>query len=191
MSFVMDKQQVETLKASAKLVGPLNRVIVSSRSGRIISGRHRKFADPDWPEEKRDFKNDYEEVLARINANKQRQVSEEEEKLDFKHLAEATVADMHVEPEKVCSYLTEKLAGLYSQRRVEQLLEPQYKAKTIPKKVETVSTSTLQLIDQMKREGQEAKEALDRLEQTLPSGELTFPFPDCHCDKCPHKHDCY
>lgn len=186
-----DKEHVENLKASEALVGQLEPVVISKRTGRVVSGEHRLRGNANWRTEYRDFTNDFEEELARIEYNNQRQVPEEELKLRFSHLAEAAVNDLDVEPKKVCSYLAEKLAGRYTRRRIEQLLDSKYKADTVPKKVETVSTSTTNLVDQMRQEGSEAKKAIDALEPALVSDELTFPFPDCKCGTCPHKNTCY
>jgi ParB family chromosome partitioning protein len=58
-------------------------------------------------------------------------------------------------------------------------------------KKDAVTRVTLADIEKdAERSASELREGLKGIAQTV-SDELTFPFPDCHCDKCGHTRDCY
>jgi hypothetical protein len=48
--YEIDREVVEQLKLSAKLRGPIEKVVLSA-DGKLVDGHQRKAADPDWPEE--------------------------------------------------------------------------------------------------------------------------------------------
>lgn len=59
----------EVLKRSKDIVGYQQPVIIDKNTLEIVDGRHRKQADPGWPEVYREFKNQKERLLYRIHAN--------------------------------------------------------------------------------------------------------------------------
>ena len=61
-----EEEVVEALKRSKERVNYVYPVIIDSATGEIVDGRHRKRADPTWPEKKVEFKDEIEKILFRI-----------------------------------------------------------------------------------------------------------------------------
>lgn len=189
MSFVYDKEIVEMLKKSKEVVGYLQPVIVEEGTNRVLVGRHRKMADPKWPETTRKVKDDLERELIILHGNVQRGVSEEEAKIRLQRIAE-TLRSRGIPPNDICSYIV--LHGLtpWSERHVERRLQKEYKKPTVPKpKSRPMSTSVVEpktIVQQV----QQARTALQPLHPLEPT-EIDYPYPECECKKCPRLHDCY
>ena len=180
MSFVYDKEQVEKLR-KAKEIGYLQPCIVDADTNAVLVGRHRKFADPKWPEVKVHVKDDLQREMIILCGNLHRIVSSEETRMRLTRIANILM-NRGVPPRKVCAEMA-KLPGMpYSQRWIEKMLPKQFKAKTAPKKKNQPRKVELIRHSQVNR----IKTALD-----TSSGEPTYPFPDCRCKTCPHRNECY
>jgi len=132
MSFVYDKEIVEMLKKSKEVVGYLQPVIVEEGTNRVLVGRHRKMADPKWPETMRKVKDDLERELIILHGNVQRGVSEEEAKIRLQRIAEI-LRSRGVPQNEVCSYIVEHGLTPWTERHVERRLQKEYKKPTVPK----------------------------------------------------------
>lgn len=65
----IDPEVVEQLRASKKLIGPLEKVVLNAQ-GERVDGDHRKVADPDWPEEvNENLKTERDCILYKIAKN--------------------------------------------------------------------------------------------------------------------------
>lgn len=192
MSFARDPKQIEALRGSEEVVGQLYPAIKSDRTGRTVSGEHRLLMNPKWRVEVRHFKNDFEEELARIEANTQRQVSEGEQKVRFEHLAQACSKDLGIEPAKVCTFLGEKLKNRYTERWIRSLLDDKWKGNQGAKKTEVTSDSTIAVLDKIDREGVKLRDAIDQLGNELKIDEKTYGIGQgCLCPNCPRKDECF
>ena len=69
----VDQEIVEQLRKSSKIVKPLTPVIIN-QDAKLLSGRHRRLADPDWPTTVVETKDRKEELLITIHSNVQRRV---------------------------------------------------------------------------------------------------------------------
>jgi len=72
----------------------------------IIDGKHRKQADPTWPEEEIEVKDQKQEILVRMHSNYRRQVSKKETQTQLLMLADILEAE-GVPREEVASKLDE------------------------------------------------------------------------------------
>jgi len=68
---------IKLLKESKELVGPLYPCI-KEKGGKILSGIHRKEADPNWPEKEIEVKNAKHRLRVIVHSNIQRSISEAE-----------------------------------------------------------------------------------------------------------------
>lgn len=191
MSFVYDKETVETLKKS-KEIGCLQRVIIEKGTRRVLVGRHRKFADPDWPEKQIKVKDDLHRELIILNGNVQRVVSQEETKMRLTRIARI-LEDKGTPPEKVCVEMA-KLPIPYTPQHIRRLLPNKYKTQahaTRKKPSKQFGNIGSQNIPQgLTQEGRCDFERLERNIQLL-SETNPLPFSDCRCKICPHKETCY
>ena len=119
----LDNETIELLKQSKEKVGYLNPV-VQDQHGNILSGRHRKYADANWPTVTREVKDDLERELLIIHYNVQRSVPREETQNRLLRIAKI-LEHQGVEPEEICARVTE-LTG-FSREYVRQLLPDEYK----------------------------------------------------------------
>lgn len=194
MAMQIDHEHVEKLRRSIALVGPISTDLVD-QNGRKLSGRHRDLADKDKVIQTQviQVKNPYHRELIILLSNVQRQASEEELKFRMNRIATEFWILNKCKEEEVCAGICKDLAPeegpkVYSQRRIEQLLEPRWKSKTIPGKVETISTSTVLLPERAKK----IKEVTTALDLQNTDSEDPRPFKDCYCNECPHmKKECY
>jgi len=182
----INQENVEAIKRSLELVGPIQ-VIVKDQNGRTLSGRHRELVDQGWPIRTIEVKDAFHREVIILLSNVQRQVTEEELKFRLNRIAMEYWTKHNCPEEKVCVALCEMFdpeegPRIYRARRIEGLLEPRWKAKTIPKpKVAKNATSS----DIPKKLEIIKKTALDI--QNTTSNQDPFPAKDCHCRECPHK----
>jgi hypothetical protein len=190
MAIVYDKEHVEALKQTIGLVGHLYPVLMEKGSNKILSGRHRKSADANWPEQEITVENSLQRELIILLSNRHRQVKEEEVEIRLNRIAAATAETLQIPDEDVCAEMVKRLSpAIYSQRRIEELLESRWKAKTVPKKVAVSTTSPLQALE---NDVDEIKEISTLLDARAFSDEDPRPFTDCDCSQCPHfKKECY
>ena len=116
---------VALLKRSKDVVGYLQPVVVDADTYEIVDGRHRKEADPGWPEERRKFKGSKEKLLYKIVSNNMRRtVSKKERQSQLLELA-LHFEDESAPREKMASKISEETG--FSLRYVERLLPKKYK----------------------------------------------------------------
>jgi DNA-directed RNA polymerase subunit F len=121
MSF--DQEVIEQLRRSKDQIGPLLPVF-KDQFGNIISGRHRKEADPSWPEQVLEVKDELDRELKIIHFNVQRKISKEETKERLLKIAKL-LEESGTQKEQIAA----KVANLvpYSERYVRELLPDEYK----------------------------------------------------------------
>ena len=118
----------DILKASEEVVGPIYPVVVDKRTLEIVDGKHRKKADPDWPEVKIEFKSEKEKLLYRIHANlMRRKVSRKERASQLLELA-LHLEEEGVPREKIAQEIV-KLVPELSPGYIINLLPAKYKSK--------------------------------------------------------------
>jgi hypothetical protein len=190
---VYDKAQVEMLKASKK-IGYLQHVVVD-QDGKVLIGRHRKYADANWPEVKIDVKDDLHRLLIMLNGNVQRVVSKQETKMLLNKIAVILQA-RGIAKERVCSEIS-KLEGMpYVERWIRELIDDDYKMQAKKREFAEVLP---QVEQNVKQESATIKGALIELESTLAMPEASdynartnmLPFPDCACKTCHRSATCY
>jgi len=119
----IDKEVVEQLRKSKEVVGYLLPV-VRDQKGIILSGRHRKYADANWPETQVEVKDPLHRELLILHYNVQRKMPKEETKRRLLRIAK--ILEVMGEPTgQICS----KICSLvpYSDRYVRELLPEKYK----------------------------------------------------------------
>jgi len=119
----LDNETIERLKQSKEKVGYLNPV-VQDQHGNILSGRHRKYADANWPTITREVKDDLEREVLTIHYNIQRFVSKEETQSRLMRIAKLLEAQ-GLERNRICSQISD-LVG-FTDRYVRELLPDEYK----------------------------------------------------------------
>ena len=119
----LDKDAVDALKKSRTLVGPLV-PIVKDQNGNILSGRHRKYADANWPEIQMEVKDQLQKELLILHFNAQRKVSREETEQMLLRIAKI-LETKGVEKKRICAEVT-KLTP-FSREYVRQLLPEEYR----------------------------------------------------------------
>jgi len=123
-----EEEVVEALKRSKERVNYVYPVIIDSATGEIVDGRHRKRADPTWPEKKVEFKDEIEKILFRIHANiARRKVSRRERAFEFARLASA-LERSGVPTEQICQKIVE-LVPWFDESYIMRLLPSKYKQK--------------------------------------------------------------
>jgi len=115
---------LEGLKKSKRTVGHIYPVIISKKTLGIVDGKHRKQADPTWPEKQIEFPDKKSEVLFRMHANYRRKVSRKERQTEMLMLA-SYFEDEGVPREQMVSKLAEKTP--FSERYIRSLLPSKYK----------------------------------------------------------------
>ncbi len=194
MAVVYDKQHIAALKRAEELVGPLSPVLREKGSNLILSGRNRKAIKADWFEMEKEVKDPLHRELIILLSNVQRQPSEEELKFRLNRVASSMTTVMQIPDESVCDELCKMLSpDIYSERRIQQLLDDRWKQKTCPKKPKkTESVSVSPEPSNLKKQFVEIKEKSTALDAATFSEEDPRPFPNCTCNKCEHfKKDCY
>ena len=120
---MIDKELVEALRRSKARLGYLS-PIVRDQNGNIISGRHRKYADANWPTVTREVKDDLEREILAIHYNIQRIIPREETQNRLLRIAKI-LEQQGVKPGEVSSKII-SLTGL-SRSYVYELLPEQHK----------------------------------------------------------------
>lgn len=119
------EEVIEGLRKSKNLLGPITPVLTGKDTMEIIDGRHRKRADPSWPEKQVEvpkdfpFPKDFYFLLLRVHANYRRPVSAKETQTALLRLA-SKLESHGFETEKIASKLAEITP--YSLRTVERRL---------------------------------------------------------------------
>jgi hypothetical protein len=190
----INQENVQAIQRSLQIVGPLHEII-KDQNGRTLSGRHRELADQGWPTRTIEVKDGLERELIILLSNVQRKPTEEELKFRLNRIAMEYWLKHQCAEEKVCAAICDLLSPeqgpkVYSSRRwLEHILEPRWKAKTIPKtipkKVEVTSTSDIpEKLETIK------KTALALQGQSV-TGEIQYPHEDCKCHECLGHMCCY
>jgi hypothetical protein len=186
LSFAFDKEQVALLKKSVEQVGYLQSVLVSSRTGKVLVGRTRKFSDPNWPERIIDVKDDLTEELIILHGNVQRVISAEETKARFVRIAKILEAN-GIAKNKVCTEMCKFVP--YHENYVRRLLPAEYKMTS---EARTHESATLLSRIPGKPDTGEVRTALEEIAQSgLNGNEPALPFPNCKCKECENKSLCY
>jgi hypothetical protein len=184
-----EKEHVDALKRTYELVGPIYNVVLD-QNGKVLSGSHRLATKLPWPTQTKEVKSELEALLYRLLSNVQRQPKEEETKYLLNKIAEEVSKEKQIPASETCAELVRMFCpDIYTERRIEQLLDGRWKSKTGPKKIETVSIPDA-LEKDIEGSVKATKTALDDLSVTA-YGEPHYPFPECACAKCQHKQDCY
>lgn len=192
---VPDRNHVTALDRTYELIGPLYPIVVD-QDGKMLAGYHRIATGKPWPTQTREVKSELERSLIRLLSNVQREPSEEERKYLINKVAEALMLEKHIPEETVCSELVSMFCpAIFSERTVQRLLEKRFKAKTLHKKDDSVSSSSANsdisnLQKKIEKKKNMAKMALDDMSKRT-DGETHYPYPDCKCSSCPHSGDCY
>jgi len=200
MSKEIDSKVVESIRKSKEIVGYL-RPCIRDQNGNLRAGKHRKLADPNWPEEVKHIKDELDGLLINLHDNVQRTIPQEETKEI--HLQIAQLLETKGVPiGKICAEVC-KLSP-YTDRYVRELLPQKYKqehekSEVVPtlreniKKLGRVEASRLlsEHLKKLEEEGKivKAPEAKDEFAETIT--EITKPFPDCKCSECSHYTKCY
>lgn len=131
MSDELDENTVELLKRSVEQQGELLPVI-KDQDGNILSGRHRKAANPKWRETTIMVTDELDRLLKIIHFNVQRRPSQEETARRLLQIAEILESRGVVKSEIVQNII--KLVP-YSERYVGMLLPSEYKRKYEKKEI--------------------------------------------------------
>jgi hypothetical protein len=205
LSLVYDKEYVELLKTSVSRIGHLQEVLVSSKTGKVLVGRHRKFADSKWPERTIDpsplqealaaifepAEDDLAEDLIMLHGDVKRVVPGEETKARLVRIAKK-LENRGVEKDKVCTEMCklrsdETRLVPYDETYVRRLLPAEYKMTA---KARSQESATLVSQIPAKVDGGEVRTALEEIAQSGLS-EPSLPFPNCQCKDCENKSLCY
>lgn len=192
MSLVFDKEIVEMLKESSRAIGFLQPTIREKGTNRILVGRHRKFADSNWPEKEMEVRDDLHRELIILNGNIQRVVTREQTKLRFVRIVKILEAK-GIAKHRICAEIA-KLKGMpYSQQWIRELLPKEYKMKTGGSKKHhgKNKNETTFVSPEMEEDVKEVPTALDAVTSKSLDGEPIFPFPDCQCKTCSRRNKCY
>ena len=118
----------EILKRSKEVVGYIYPVVIDKKTLEIVDGKHRKEADPKWPEVQVEFNSKKEKLLYRIHANlMRRQVSRKERAAQLYELA-LYLEDEGVPTEQIAQEIV-KLVPELSPGYIMNLLPAKYKSK--------------------------------------------------------------
>lgn len=119
----IDQETVEKLKKSKEIVGYLGDVI-KDQQGNILSGRHRKLADPKWPEKEVTVTDPLQRELMVLHFNVQRIVPKEETQRRLVKIAQL-VESTGVPINQVCGEVCRLVP--YTEQYVRELLPEKYK----------------------------------------------------------------
>ena len=208
MSFSFDKEYVELLKKSVLEIGYLQDVLISSKTGKVLVGRHRKFADSNWPERTVDpsplqealatffqpAEDDLAEDLIMLHGDVKRIVPVEETKARLTRIAQKLV-NRGVDKDMVCTEMCRlradgKAVVPYDESYVRRLLPAEYKM-TVKARSQESSALLVAQIPSNANSG-EVRTALEEIAHSgLNGGEPALPFPNCKCRDCENKSLCY
>jgi len=178
----------DILKKSREIVGPIYPVVVDKRTLEIVDGKHRKKADPEWPEIKVEFKSEKEKLLYRIHANlMRRKVSRKERAAQLLELA-LYLEEEGVPKEKIAQEIV-KLVPELSPGYIMNLLPAKYKsekrrkagakgAKARKKKTSaTVNVPGLGKVDLEEEKKEREKEEVIKIGFDEPYGAVPIELP--------------
>lgn len=97
------EDQVEDLKISEAMIGPLHPAIINKRTGHVVSGNHRLAANPNWPVRVIDVDQLEEEKIS-FHANIQRKMPQAEIIKRIRTICELIEKDKGVPAEECFSY---------------------------------------------------------------------------------------
>jgi len=194
----IDQDTVDFLRKSKEIVGPL-RPCIRSQNGKLLAGKHRKEADPDWPEVVKKVSDELDEELVRMHDNIQRKVSQEETKESLLRIAELLVAK-GVNPKEVAKEMVKIVPYHYT--TVYNLLPSDYKIiqlrvndRTIEHIHEDVKNQGIVVASQML--AKRITEAIPEVPKDDPPKVLVkttekpkLPFLDCRCAGCNNYEKC-
>lgn len=191
-----DKEFVETLQRSKEqlfkmgVLCYLHPAVRETVSGEILSGRHRKLADPNWPEEKITVEDELTREVLMIHYNVHRRIPQEETEARVSKIAELLV-DKGVPIKKVCQNLYDLLP--YSPRYIRLCLPNKFKQDYLKSEIFPSVPSTIGRVEASRRLSKFLKsETPDNIGgktiQIMTNPEL--PFPDCKCAECDHFKKC-
>jgi len=123
----IDKEIVEQLRKSKEIVGYLLPV-VRDQKGVILSGRHRKYADANWPEIQVEVKDPLQRELLILHYNVQRKLPKEETKKHLLRIAKI-LETMGESTGQICAKICKLVP--YSDRYVQELLPKKYKQEYV------------------------------------------------------------
>jgi len=205
MSFVFDKEHAEKIKKSLETVGQLQFALKEKGTANILVGRHRKYADPNWKEIEIEVKDDLHRELIIIHSQVQRGMSDEEAKMRVTRIAKI-LERQGVPKQKICSRIIEKQLTPWSERHLRRLIPKEYKeqakarhTKHVDSHPSTFTTKSADIYPQtpspadlkQPEKVKRARTALDNLAQSTQDDTPSYPYPDCICNKCSHRNDCY
>ncbi len=191
-----DREHVDSLRKSARTIGFLTDVVVNKQNRNdVLSGRHRKSADPDWPEREQEVKSDLHRELIILHGNVQRSIPDKVTKNRLLRIARilATTGgavsgidgDRMIEPvarERVCERMTDPEDPLvpFSPQWVRRCLPDEYKRKEHAVRSKDVLRNKF-----LKSRGP----AIPR--DILDLNRVVYPAEDCLCSKCAGHQVCY
>jgi len=127
LSQLEHEAEVNMLKRSKEIVGYQQPVVIDKSTGQVVDGRHRKEADPRWPEVVKEF-TPKERVLYRIHANMaRRDVGRKERGAELAELA-LILEDEGVPRDQIARGVV-NLVDFLTEKYVLSLLPSKYKAE--------------------------------------------------------------
>ncbi|MBN1244303.1 hypothetical protein JXA31_01765 [Candidatus Bathyarchaeota archaeon] len=128
---VPDKETINLLRLSKDQVKSIYPALIDKETKKVLDGKHRKYADPAWPEKIVDCGNDdLKRELVTIHANIRRPVSEEEKKMRFNRVAQILV-NRGVELGQIVAEMAKLLP--YKERTIYKYVSKEFKLPTGPK----------------------------------------------------------
>lgn len=161
----LDREAIEQLRKSKELQGALV-PIMKDQYGNIISGRHRKQVDPNWPETTVEVKDELDRELKIIHYNVQRKPSRKETQKRLLRIAKILKAQCIAKEN-----ITAEVAKLvpYSDRYVRELLPDDYKQEAKVRFVEVAPQTNKHEAskkDEQVRVAESQKEVLPQADNT-------------------------
>jgi len=118
----------DALKMSKEVVGYIYPVVIDKKTLEIVDGKHRKTADPGWPEIQIEFESKKDRLLYRIHANLiRRTISRKERVAQLRELA-LYLEEEGVPTEQIAQEIV-KLVPELSPGYIMNLLPAKYKSK--------------------------------------------------------------
>lgn len=158
----IDQDTIEKLQKSIQIVGHLGEVI-KDQEGTILSGRHRKLADPDWPEKEVTVTDPLQRELLIVHYNVQRTVSKEETQRRLLNIAKI-LESTGIPKNEICTKVAELVP--YTPQYVRQLLPDEYKRVEFAPKIEAKPVSAQTAHERMDAALNQIKEAGEKLTKT-------------------------
>ena len=167
-----DEEVQKIIKSSKNIVGYIYPVLVNAKTGDVIDGYHRLRADPAWPTQKVEVKDEKHEILLRIHAHHRRQVSQKE--IDYWLIQLANELEKEgVQRGEIVGEIA-RLTG-YSEDRVRKALPARYKEQ---QKSEAAKTKALL------RKTQEYNQKMQGAEEEKPPAKKKSEKPVLECPVC-------